>query len=175
MGNSVLTAIAERRSIREYKPEQLTKEQLDTLLAAAQQAPSAHNSQPSRFTVVQDRAIFAEINAETRKTIDHPDIFYNAPTVIFISVPIGGPFAAFTKVDSGIAVQNIALAAYSLGLGSVILGLPAIAFTGARADYFKSLLKIPSEHEFAIAVAVGSADETKDAHPIESDRIQYLV
>ncbi|MDR3277198.1 MAG: nitroreductase family protein [Oscillospiraceae bacterium] len=175
MSNPVLTAISERRSIREYKPEQITKEQLDTLLQAAQQAPSAHNSQPSRFTVVQNRDILTEINEETRKTLDHPDIFYNAPTVIFVSVPVGGQFAAFTKVDSGIAVENIALAAYALGLGSVILGLPALALTGERSDYFKSLLKIPPENEFAIAIAVGVAAATKEAHPIEPDRVQYIV
>jgi len=65
------------------------------------------------------------------------------------------------------------LAAVSL-LGSVILGLPAAAFKGPRTDYFAKLLKFPTTHEFAIAIAVGCPDGAKEAHPVEDGRIDYV-
>jgi nitroreductase len=175
MSNAVLAAIAERRSIRQYTPEPITKGELDALLKAAVEAPSAHNSQPWHFSVVQSAAVLGEINEETKKTFNVPDIFYGAPVVIFISVPTGGEFAAFVKVDAGIAVQNLALAAQALGLGSVILGLPFIAFSGERADHFKKLLKFPEGNEFAIAIAVGHAAATKEAHPVDADKIDIIA
>ena len=176
MTNPVLSAIADRRSNRAYSKDPLTKEQLDTLLAAAVQAPSARNAQPWHFTVVRDGAILSEINAEVSKNIgrDVGDVFYGAPTVIFISAITGGPTSKWARLDCGIAVQTIALAAHSIGLGSVILGMPDAAFTGPRADHFKKLLKLPDFCEFAVAIAIGNANDTKEAHPIESDKISFI-
>ena len=45
---------------------------------------------------------------------------------------------------------------------------------GPRADYFAKLLKFPATHEFAIAIAVGYPDCTKEAHPVEDGRIDYV-
>ncbi|MDR3209739.1 MAG: nitroreductase family protein [Oscillospiraceae bacterium] len=175
MSNPVLTAISERRSIRAYAPEQITQAQLDALIQAALESPSAHNSQPWHFSVVQSRAILDELNAETGKTFQFPDLYYGAPTVIFISIKAEGQFAALASVDAGIAVENIALAAQSLGLGSVILGLPALAFTGERAAYFKTLLKFPEGNEFIIAIAVGTGTATKEPHPVEPGKVDILA
>ncbi|MCL2105776.1 MAG: nitroreductase family protein [Oscillospiraceae bacterium] len=136
------------------------------------ESPSARNLQPWHFTVVQDAAVLAEVNAEATAILSREgDIFYAAPTAFFISANRDNDWA---KLDSGIAVQNIALAAQSLGLGSVILGLPAAAFKGPRADYFAKLLKFPATHEFAVAIAVGYPDGTKEAHPVEDGRIDYV-
>ena len=92
-------------------------------------------------------------------------------TAIFISADRESNWG---KLDSGIAVQNIAIAAQSLGLGSVILGLPAAAFNGPRGAYFNELLKFPDTHEFAVAIAVGYPDGTKEAHPVEDGRVSYV-
>ena len=176
MSNSVLAAIADRRSIRAYKKEQITNEQLETILLAAGQAPSARNFQPWHFSVVQNYAILDEINAEVSKNLDNDvgDIFYSAPTVIFIAANVQGPTPKWARIDCGIAIQTIALAAHSLGLGSVILGMPDPAFTGSRGDYFKKLLDFPDTYEFAVAIAIGTAMGTKEAHPVGPDKISYI-
>ena len=154
MVNQVLSAIADRRSNRGYKPDQITREQLDHILTAAGQSPSARNSQPWHFTVVQNRAVIKEVNDEANSILKRTDdIFYGAPAVIFISCDKSSKWGL---IDSGIAVQTIALAAHSLGLGSVILGLPDAAFSGPRGEYFNSLLKFPEKHGFVIAIALGS-------------------
>ena len=177
MINPVLTAIADRRSNRAYKKDPITEEQLNVILTAAVQAPSARNAQPWHFTVVRNNAaLLGEINAEVRKNTDRDidDVFYGAPTVIFISANVNGPTPKWARLDCGIAVQTIALAAHSIGLGTVILGMPDAAFTGPRQDYFNKLLKFPDTYEFAIAVAIGEALDTKAAHPVEPDKIAYV-
>ena len=172
MNNPVLDAIADRRSIRSYKNEKITAEQIDILLKAAQQSPSARNAQPWHFTVLQNPEIFAEINAETAKVLgqEAKDIFNGAPLTIFISCDASYRWG---RIDCGIAVQTIALAAHSIGLGSVILGRPDHALIGPRADYFRKRLKFPDSYDFAVAIAIGVPAGTKDAHPVEPDRISF--
>jgi nitroreductase len=154
MGNPVLSAIAERRSIRAYQDRKLGREEIDTLLTAAREAPSAANRQPWHFSVVQNQAILREINEEASRVMekDQGDIFYKAPLAIFLSCDASSRWG---RLDCGIAVENIALAAHALGLGSVILGRPEAAFTGPRGAYFNQLLKFPEGHSFAVAIAVG--------------------
>jgi hypothetical protein len=60
-----------------------------------------------------------------------------------------------------------------MGLGGVILGLPGAAFNGARAEYFNKLLKFTDKFTFVIAVAIGVPAATKEAHPIEPDRVFF--
>jgi len=52
----VLEATRARRSIRRYKPEQISEKNLQTMLETARLAPSAANRQPRRFIIVQDAA-----------------------------------------------------------------------------------------------------------------------
>ncbi|MDR3230214.1 MAG: nitroreductase [Synergistaceae bacterium] len=173
MSNPVLAAIADRRSIRGYKAEKVTKEQLDALLKAAVESPSARNSQPWHFSVVQNPAIVAEVNAEAVKNLSRDgDLFYAAPLVIFVSCQAEDRWA---RLDCGIATQTIALAAHALGLGSVILGLPDAAFTGSKGEYFNRLLKFPEGYSFAVAIAIGVPATTKEAHPVAPGKIDHLI
>lgn len=173
MGNPVLSAIADRRSIRSYTNVKVTREQFDILLKAAVQAPSARNSQPWHFSVVQNRALLDEISAEVNKNInqDVGDIFHGVQAAVFLSCDA---LSRWARHDCGIAVQTIALAAHSIGLGTVILGMPEMAFTGARGEYFSKLLKFPEAYSFAVAIAVGVPAGTKEAHPVEPGRISYV-
>jgi len=170
--NGILTAIEQRRSIRAYEDRQIAQEELEALLRAATQAPSASNSQPWHFSVVQNAALLGEIEAEARRVAGrNVSIFFSAPTVIFLSADPSGRYGA---MDCGIAVENIALAAVGLGLGSVILGRPRDAFGGERKDEFKQTLKFPQGYEFMIAIAVGYPAATKEAHPVGEGKIDII-
>ena len=173
MSNPVLQAIADRRSIRPYKDEKIAREQIDILLKAAQEAPSARNSQPWHFSVVQDPLLLKEISDEASKVAeeDWGDIFFAAPMAVFLSCDATSRWG---RLDCGIAVQTIALAAHSLGLGSVILGRPEPAFIGPKADHYKKRLKFPETYSFAVAIAIGIPAGTKEAHPIEPGRISFV-
>ena len=85
--------------------------------------------------------------------------------------PIPG---VFTPIDAGIAVENLALAAHDLELGSVILGMPREAFTGDRAAYWYETLHAPAGSEFAIAIGIGHPAASKEAHPVREGLITIL-
>ncbi|NLG11190.1 MAG: nitroreductase [Coriobacteriaceae bacterium] len=170
---SVLDAITTRRSIREYTSASVDSRQLEVLLNAALQSPSAHNDQPWHFTVVRSREIMDDISAEASRVYgrDLGDIFYAAPVAIFISYEADSNWGF---LDSGIAVENIALAATGLGLGSVILGYPLYAFKGHRGPDFEQLLEFPKGYRFAIAIAIGHPARTKSAHESKPEKVTYL-
>ncbi len=65
--NEVLKAIKSRRSIRKYRSEQIKQEELEMIIEAGIYAPSGHNLQPWRFTVVQDRKVIEHINDISKK------------------------------------------------------------------------------------------------------------
>jgi len=182
--NKVLHLLDTRRSHRAYQPKPLTREQLDALAMAGISSPSANNLQPWHFSVVQDQDLLNRINREAcnqvnllpeaarNRRFQDPDfhIFYHAPAVIFISTT-----QEHRKLlDCGIAVQSIAIAAESLGLGSVILGLPLFAFAGGLKAEFEQALHFPEGHSFAIAIAVGHPADTKEAPVRDRNKISYI-
>ena len=185
--NPVLQAISDRRSIRGYAPEQITMGQRDALVKAALESPSAMDRQPWHFSVVQDRALLSEINeaarahamldaasyAASRFSDPAYDVFYGAPTVIFISLEKNAP--AIQQIDTGIAAENLALAATGLGLGSVILGMPREAFLSEQGDAFRARLDFPAGYDFAIAVAVGTGTTTKPAHAEKPGKVSIIL
>lgn len=185
MSNETLKLIAARRSHRAYESTPLTDGQLDAVLKAAVESPSAVNRQPWHFSVVRSQKLLDEMNkavweqmmkrnAENRSPrFQDPDfhVFYHAPVVIVIS---GLPDFYYTPIDAGIAVENMALAAESLGLGSVILGMPRDAFLGEQGDQFRKALHFPEGWDFVIAIALGVPKDHKEPHPVKPDRISYI-
>ncbi|MDR1046736.1 MAG: nitroreductase [Treponema sp.] len=173
MGNPVLEAISGRRSIRAYKPDQIKKEELEILLKAAQEAPSAANLQPWHYSVLQNAEMIAEIQEESLKEMNEKgkDIFFKAPTVIFISCD---PVSRWGRHDVGITAENICLAAHAIGLGTVMLGRAEPAFNGPKGDHFAKLLKFPEGYKYAVAISVGYPAGSKEAHPIAPGRIDYI-
>lgn len=117
----VLEAIHTRRSIREFKPgREISDEQLQTVLAAAMAAPSGGNSQPWHFVVVRGAA------TRERLSTVHPYVpmAATAPVVIVVCAePALEVYPGFWPQDCSAAIQNLLLAARSLGLGTVWTGL----------------------------------------------------
>jgi nitroreductase len=175
MTNQVLEVIKSRSSIRAYKTNPLTQEQKTVLQEAALASPSAMNRQPYRFIFINNQAVLEEMEQEVinyfveagnnevleRLKSRNNKVLYNAPCVIVIAIEDNNSYA---MVDAGIAVQNIALAAKSVGLGSVILGMPGVIFNGEKADYWKNLLNFPDGFTYGIGIAVGHADMEKAPH-----------
>jgi nitroreductase len=137
--NVVLEAIKSRRSIRKYRPEQIRDEELEAILEAGRYAPSACNEQPWHFTVIQNADILQKINSLVLRGMQQSDlewhrkmaansafrVTYDSPTLIIVS---GRVDATAPAVDCAAAMENMMLAAQSLGIGSVWLGLVRFFF-----------------------------------------------
>jgi nitroreductase len=137
----VLEAIHNRRSIRSYKPDPPEERDIQTVLDAARWAPSWSNTQCWRFIVVRDAAIKSEIAECLMKReregvlVDNPAYkgVLQAPVLIVFCAELGKSGKYFSDTlntdkgdwfmyDVALASQNLALAAHSLGLGTVIIG-----------------------------------------------------
>lgn len=183
MVNEVLKTIEERSSIRAYTNERLTDEEIKTLITAALQAPTARNMQEVHVSVVDGgNPILKEIDTECKLTMlatapddetkskieSNPNNFYYGAPIVFI-LSADKDFK-WNKLDAGIAVENVALAAQSMGLGSLIIGIIDDAMRGAKKDYFAKALQFSENYEFAIAVAVGHKATEKEPHEIDFDK-----
>ena len=77
MTNETLHTLETRRSCRAYKPEQITKEELEAVLRAGTFAPSAMNRQSAKIVVVQDaetRAQLTRMNAAVMGNTGGPHV-----------------------------------------------------------------------------------------------------
>ncbi len=137
----VFQAINERRSIRKYKPDPVSDEDINTVLEAARWAPSWGNTQCWKFVVVRDaktRQRLSDALTTTRAGRDNPASLAtrDAPVVVVACAELGR--SGFKTVDEqrvpatdkgdwfmydvALAMQNLALAAHALGLGTVHIG-----------------------------------------------------
>ncbi len=169
-----LEAIATRRSVRAYEEgKQLTKEQLDAILKAFLEAPTARNRQEIRAIVMQDAAeinalndAFMTYNRNSGRPFARGNTFhYNAPTFIILVAPRD---FSYSEIDAGIAVENMALAATSLGLGNVIIGCLGQFFMREDGAAWRAKLGIAPEEMFVIGLAVGT-QKGEAKKPTEKD------
>ncbi|WP_347460467.1 nitroreductase family protein [Clostridium sp. DMHC 10] len=65
--NEIIKAILSRRSIRKFKSEQISDDELNSILEAGKFAPSAMNQQSWHFTVIQNKEIIAKVNELCKK------------------------------------------------------------------------------------------------------------
>jgi len=116
----VLDAIFNRRSIRQYTPEQVSDDTLEVLLKAGMYAPSAVNKQPWEFIVFRSRETMRQI-------VDiHPNasMLLRANAAILVCWDENRQHdTGYGPVDCAAATQNILLAAHGLGLGAVWAGI----------------------------------------------------
>ena len=154
--NPVMQAIFSRRSIRKFTEQPIPKEILELILKAAYYAPSGHNMQSWRFTVIESQESIARLKELSRITAqEHKVHFYgfdNPQCIILISNDSRNPDGC---QDASCAAQNIFLAAQSYGIGSVWLN-PLM--TLRDKEPVKSLLDeygIPQNHVVWSMVALG--------------------
>ncbi|MCB2290152.1 nitroreductase family protein [Clostridium sp. CS001] len=183
MENEVLKAIKNRKSTRKYKEEQISEEELQIILAAGIQAPSANNSQSWHFTAVQDKGMINFISDKSKEEMLKSDnegmvkmgksavnIFYDAPTLIIVS---GREEDKSSLVNCCAAIENMLIASESINLGTVWVGLSGFFFT--LSDEVKKL-KLPNGYKpfYAIAIGYKSNESILEPSKRNKDVINYI-
>lgn len=115
-----MKAILERRSIRKYKEEKVPMEYIHEMLRAAMQAPSAGNSQPWEFIVVDDKEKIIEITKIHKYSFMLPQASYS---IIVCATPDKERHKGYWPQDCAAAVQNMLIKAQDMKLGAVWLGV----------------------------------------------------
>lgn len=145
-----LQTILERRSIRKYKPEPIPAEHLQQILEATRQAPSAANRQPWHFIIVSQ----PEQRLRVAQACNN-QIWLADAACIVVGVGLPQVSQKWYRVDVAIALENLVLAARSLGYGTCWIG----AFDPAQV---KQVCGIPEELDVVACTPLGVPDAAPD-------------
>jgi len=157
--SDIIETIKGRRSVRNYvKDRDIEQEKLDLLLEAIRWSPSWANTQCWEVIVVKDLEKKKRLQQTLPKGNPAYNAIYEAPVVFILCGQLkkAGYYkgAAATKFgdwlmfDLGIATQSLCIAAHSMGLGTVIVGL----FDHNKA---KKILNVPDGYEVVALIPVG--------------------
>ena len=141
---SLIDFVLTRRSIRRYEKKDIPEAVLSQILEAGRQAPSAVNKQPVHFVVVKDPEIKKGLSSFLFNRFIH-----DAPAVLVGCADVNSLMTGkWAIVDAAIAMQNMVIAAWTLGVGSCWIG----AFDEEKV---KDLIKIPDKWKVVALVTFG--------------------
>ena len=115
-----LESLKTRRSVRKYQDQKIPDEMINEILSCAMYAPSAFNCQPWHFLVINKKEIFNDI----LKVATHAEMIKEAShAIIFCGDKKQQENTDLLIQDISAATENLLLAAHSLGLGAVWVGI----------------------------------------------------
>lgn len=164
----ILELIQTRRSVRRYKPTPVSEDDLKSVLEAARWAPSWANTQCWRFIVVKDRETKAKLAEALAPRNPATSAIKEAPIIIVACAELGK--SGFYKgvpttsrgdwymFDVALAMQNLILAAHSLGLGTIHVA-------NMDADKIAEILGVPEGITVVEMTPLGYPDEEPKAPP----------
>ena len=156
MNTEALEVLKNRRAIRKYKREQITKEELEAVLEAGTYAPTGVGSQGVQIVAVQSPEYVARVDALNAKILGHDSHpYYGAPTIVLV---FETPDCRTHIFDGSAACMNMLNAAYAVGLGSCWIHRCAQMFETQEG---KELLKewgLPEDLTGVASFALGYPD-----------------
>jgi len=153
--------INKRQSVRSYKSEAVPTEAIDACIEAARLAPSACNSQPWKFIVVDDETLKRQVG-EAAAGLGMNKFCPLAPCIVAVVLEKPNVLSAvgsvlkdkeYTLIDIGIAADHFCLQAAELGLGTCMIGW----FDEKKVQ---QLLGIPKNKRIPLLITVGYPDDT---------------
>lgn len=167
-----LETLYERRSIRKYKPEQISDEELEQVIRAGVCAPTAMNLQSPIIVAVQNKeeiAYMSKLNADVWGYNGDP--FYGAPTVLVVLADANNKNAV---KDGSLVMGNLMNAASAIGLGSCWINRAKEVF---ESDAGKELLRkwgIDGEYIGVGNCILGYPDEEREMKPRKENYVYYI-
>jgi nitroreductase len=179
-------ALYGRRSVRSYTADPVSQADLEYVIDAAIQAPSAMNEQALTFTVIRSAELLDRISRQAkahllaqsafgitpgpfRNRIADPafQIFYHAPALILISAVTESEWAV---ENCTLAAENLMLAAYARGLGSCWIGF---AQHWLQTGDGKIAVRLPNHHRPVAPIVVGHPASEPDPVQRHQPTIQW--
>ena len=156
--SDLLELFNKRQSVRAYKTTPVEKEKVERCLEAARLAPSACNSQPWKFIVVNELELVTKVaGAASAKLIGMNSFVAQAQVIIVIvrekanmSSKVGATIKNkdYSLFDIGIATENICLQAEAEGIGSCIIGW-------FDEKLIRKLLSVPGSKRVELLITLG--------------------
>ncbi|MDR1641307.1 MAG: nitroreductase family protein [Clostridiales bacterium] len=184
--NQVIDTMVKRRTIRKFKADQISDEELNAILEAGLHAPNAGGGQSSIIVVSQNAELnerlgklsrnaenitgarMGRVSSEQPSIIDDESIksaFYGAPTVLTIFAKPGYNLTG----DCFAAAENIVVAAWSLGIGAYIVGRCAKTFSTEEGAKIQEMWGLDGEFEARVHVVLGYPDGKEPSYKPRKD------
>ena len=165
MTTSILEAIYNRRSIREYTSDPVSPDDLKAIVKAGSWAPSGLNNQPWRFILISDSNIKLALSDQTR----YAHIIKAAPALIAVYLDKREMYDTVKDHQAaGACIQNMLLAAEALKLGAVWLG----EILNNKGEVNR-ILDLEDNYDLMAVLAVGSP--THRNQKSQRKDIEYLI
>lgn len=164
--------IRTRRSCRKYLPEQVSDEQLNTILEAATWTPTGRGKQSPQMVVVQDAEMLSRLsrlNAQIMGTDSDP--MYGAPTAVLVFADASNENGI---ADASLLMGTLMLAAHAVGVASCWINRGKAMFELPEGREIVKQWGLDSKYDgFAICI-LGYADEG-GIPPVKPRREDYVL
>lgn len=158
-----------RRSIRKYKPQQVSDELLDAVLEAGLYAPSAMNNQGTVMVAVRDRETRDKLSRMNAAVMGGKhDPFYGAPCVIVV---LADPQRGTWLEDGSLVMGNLMNAAAGLGLGSCWIHRAQPMFDSPEGKELLKAWGLPQTMKGVANCILGYPEEQPDPKPRAEGRV----
>ena len=176
--NQVVETIMTRRSVRQYKPQAVEREKMQTIVECGINAPNAMIKQPWEVRVVDNAdyingvtELYKKANPKAAEDPAFKNMFRNAPTVVFIGHDTKSESSPF---DCGLLAENMMISAWSMGIGSCCLGSPARFMKTPEAAEYLQKLGFSEGYELLYCIGFGYPDEAPAAKPREAAKVKFV-
>lgn len=176
--NQVVETIMTRRSVRQYKPQAVERDKMQTIVECGINAPNAMNKQPWEVRVVDNAdyingvtELYKKANPKAAEDPAFKNMFRNAPTVVFIGHDTKSESSPF---DCGLLAENMMISAWSMGIGSCCLGSPARFMKTPEAAEYLQKLGFSEGYELLYCIGFGYPDEAPAAKPREAAKVKFV-
>ncbi len=171
-----LEAIAKRTSTRKFKKNQISEENLQTILKAGMSAPVGSGLYDSlHITIIQNMEILNTIGDAVTEMVfkkigKRMNKNFGAPTMIVVSSK-PAILSGIEYANAACVIENMAIAATSLGIDNVVWAGPSVVISEEKA--IRSIVNIPDGFNpvLCISFGYGAEDNTPKRHEIASNRI----
>lgn len=160
-----ITMIQERRSVRKYKDQKVSRQTMNDIMEATRWSPSWGNFQVARYTIVENPEMIQRIADEGVHGFAYNiGTLRNAKGVLVLSHVKGKSGKLYSEdyatskgsswetFDAGIACQTFCLAAHAYGVGTCIFGV-------MNDTVISEIVSLPAEESVAAIITFGYPDE----------------
>lgn len=183
-----IDVLKERRAVRKYQPVLIRRAEIEALINAAIEAPSAMNLQPWAFAAIVDpdyieshakRAkewLLASMSqlpnlASARHLVEDPDftLFHHAPAVVLVVAKSSQPQAI---EDCCLAAENLMLAARDRDLGTCWIGF---ARPWLNLPEVKAELGLPEQYQVVAPIVLGHPVAWPESHGRKTPEVYWIT
>ena len=169
--NETMQSIMNRRSTRKYTDEPVSAEALQQIVDAGLWAPTARNEQEVKIAVMDDPALRKAFRDAYEAASGRKNFDYGCPVFLFL---YGDKDFPYTELDSGIVVENMAVAAEGLGLGTVIIGCIRDFMRSDAGAAWREKIGMKENDLFTIGLCIGHIAEPTKPQVRKDGRLLFV-